>query len=129
MVSPGTHLVNSHKSLSITSESQLKKTKSPELKMLGMGLLTRQLIWRQTPKLFIYSPSIFLMHKKTKINRGFETIPKSASVEFTEKDGNKYCRLVCTCTSRKPLHRVRQTAKTKYVCYGNTKTFNRKSGC
>ena len=53
LVSPGTHLVSSHKSLSITSESQLKKTKSPELKMLGMGLLTRRLIWRQTPKLFI----------------------------------------------------------------------------
>ena len=80
MVSPGTHLVNSHKSLSITSESQLKKKQSPKLKMLGMGLLTRQLIWRQTPKLFLYSPSIFLKHKKIKINRGFKTIPKSASV-------------------------------------------------
>ena len=53
MLGPGTHLVSSHKSLSITSESQLKKTKSPKLKMLGMGLLTRQLIWRQMPKLLL----------------------------------------------------------------------------
>ena len=36
MVNPGTHLVKSHESLSITSESQLKKTtRSPKLKILG----------------------------------------------------------------------------------------------
>ena len=35
MVSPGTHLVKNHESLSITNESQLKYTRSPELKILG----------------------------------------------------------------------------------------------
>ena len=35
MVSPGTHLVKTHDSLSITNESQLKKSRSPKLKMLG----------------------------------------------------------------------------------------------
>ena len=35
MVSPGTHLVKSHQSLSITNESQFKKSRSPKLKMLG----------------------------------------------------------------------------------------------
>ena len=35
MVSPGTHLVKTHESLSITNESQFKKSRSPKLKMLG----------------------------------------------------------------------------------------------
>ena len=35
MVSPGTHLVKTHQSLSITNESQFKKSRSPKLKMLG----------------------------------------------------------------------------------------------
>ena len=35
MVSPGTHLVKIHESLSITNDSQFKKTMSPKLKMLG----------------------------------------------------------------------------------------------
>ena len=35
MVSTGTHLVKNHESQSRTSESQLKKTTSPKLKMLG----------------------------------------------------------------------------------------------
>ena len=35
VVSPGTHLVKNHGSLSITNESQFKKTRSPKLKMLG----------------------------------------------------------------------------------------------
>ena len=35
MVSPGTHLVKTHQSLSITNESQFKKPRSPKLKMLG----------------------------------------------------------------------------------------------
>ena len=34
IVSPGTHLVKNHESLSITNESQFKKTGSPKLKML-----------------------------------------------------------------------------------------------
>ena len=46
MVSPGTHLVKNHESLSITNESQFKKTRSPRLKML-------EPLWRQTPRLFI----------------------------------------------------------------------------
>ena len=50
MVSPGTHLVKKHESLSITSESQLKETRSRKLKMLGL-YVTRQL--GQTTKLFI----------------------------------------------------------------------------
>ena len=33
MVSPGTHRVNNHESLSTTNESQFKKTRNPELKM------------------------------------------------------------------------------------------------
>ena len=35
MVSPGTHLVRNHESLSITNEPQFKKTRSPQLKMIG----------------------------------------------------------------------------------------------
>ena len=35
MVSPGTHLVKIHESLSITTESQFQQTRSPKLKMLG----------------------------------------------------------------------------------------------
>ena len=35
MVSPGTQLVKTHQSLSITNESQFKKSRSPKLKMLG----------------------------------------------------------------------------------------------
>ena len=48
MVSPGTHLVKNHESRPITNQSQIKK------KELYLGLyVTRQLIWRQMPKLFI----------------------------------------------------------------------------
>ena len=43
MVSPGTHLVKNHELLSVTNESQLKKTRNPKLKM----------VTRQMPKLFI----------------------------------------------------------------------------
>ena len=35
MVSPGTHLVKNHESLSIVNESQFTKTRSSKLKMLG----------------------------------------------------------------------------------------------
>ena len=35
MVSPGTHPVKTHESLSITNESEFKKSRSPKLKMLG----------------------------------------------------------------------------------------------
>ena len=35
MVSPGTDLVKNHESLTITNESQFKKTRRPKLKMLG----------------------------------------------------------------------------------------------
>ena len=53
MVSPGTHLLKNHESLSITSDSQFKK-KQAVLNWKCLGLyVTRQLIWRQMPKLFI----------------------------------------------------------------------------
>ena len=35
LVSPGTHLVKNHESLSITNESKFKQTRIPKLKMLG----------------------------------------------------------------------------------------------
>ena len=35
MLSPGTHLVKNHESLSITNKSQLKETRSRKLKTLG----------------------------------------------------------------------------------------------
>ena len=76
MVSPGTHLVKNHESLSITNESQFKKTRSAKLKILG--LLCNQTINLETDaktlhysllKLIIMystSPSIYLKHKKDK---------------------------------------------------------------
>ena len=65
MVSPGTHLVKNHESLSITNESHLKETMSPELKVLGP--LCNQTVNLETdaktlhyslPKLK-YSPSLY----------------------------------------------------------------------
>ena len=65
MVSPGTHLVKKHESLSITSESQLKKkTRSPKLKMLWP--LCNQTVGTDDKTLYYsllklkYSPSIHL---------------------------------------------------------------------
>ena len=55
MPSPGTRLVKNHDSQSRTISPRMlfKEKMSPKLKML-MGLyVTRQLIWRQTPKLCI----------------------------------------------------------------------------
>ena len=50
MVSLGTHLVKSHESQCRTNESQLKKR---VLNLTCLGLyVTRQLMWRQTSKLF-----------------------------------------------------------------------------
>ena len=55
MLSPGTHLVKNHESLSITNESQNFKKKQGVLNWKCLDLfVTRQLIWRQMPKLFIY---------------------------------------------------------------------------
>ena len=51
MVSPGTHLVKNHESLSITNESQCKKMR-PKLKMLG-PLCNQTVKLKQTPKLRI----------------------------------------------------------------------------
>ena len=45
LVSPGTHLVKCHESKSRTNESQFKK------QQIGT-FVTRQLIWRKSPKLF-----------------------------------------------------------------------------
>ena len=64
MVSPGTHLVKNYESLSITSESQLKETRSPKLKMLGP--LCNQTVGTDDKTLYYsllklkYSPSIHL---------------------------------------------------------------------
>ena len=74
MVSPETHLVKNHESLSITNESQFKKTRSSKLKMLGP--LCSQIVQLETNATTLYhslvklkySPSIYLKHKKTKIN-------------------------------------------------------------
>ena len=53
MVSPGTHLVKNHESLlSITNESQFKKTRSPKLKILG--LLCKQTINLETDAKTLY---------------------------------------------------------------------------
>ena len=76
MVSPGTHLVKNHESLSRINESQFKKTRSPKLKMLG--LLCNQTINLETDaktsllqftEIKMYSPSMHLKHNKsTKTN-------------------------------------------------------------
>ena len=78
MVSPGTHLVNSHKFLSITSESQIENACYGHFNQtVNLERNAKTLYYSALkPK---YSP-IFLKHKMTKIYRGFETIPKSASV-------------------------------------------------
>ena len=70
MVSPETHLVKNHESLSITNESQFKKARRPKLKMLG--LLCSQIVKLETDAKTLYyslvklkySPSIYLKHKK-----------------------------------------------------------------
>ena len=70
MLSPGTHLVKNHESLSITNESQLKETRSLKLKMLGP--LCNQTVNMETDAKTLYysllrlkcSPSIYLKHKK-----------------------------------------------------------------
>ena len=70
MVSPETHLVKNHESLSITNDSQLKKTRSPKLNMLGP--LCNQIVKLETDAKTLYyslvklrySPSIYLEHKK-----------------------------------------------------------------
>ena len=49
MVSPSTHLVKNHEFRPITNQLQIKKKKEPYLGLY----VTRQLIWRQMPKLFI----------------------------------------------------------------------------
>ena len=51
MVSPGTHLLK-ESLLSITNESQFKKTRSPKLKMLG--LLCKQTINLETDAKILY---------------------------------------------------------------------------
>ena len=66
MVSPGTHLVRNHESLSITNEPRFKKTRSPQLKMLGP--LGKQTVILETDAKTLYysllklkcSPSIYI---------------------------------------------------------------------
>ena len=56
MVSPGTHLVKNHGSLSITSESQLKNTRSPKLKDLMLAPFCIQTLNLEIdPKTLCYS--------------------------------------------------------------------------
>ena len=70
LVSPETHLVKNHESLSITNERQLKKARSPKLKILGP--LCSQIVKLETDAKTLYhslvklkySPSIYLKHKK-----------------------------------------------------------------
>ena len=70
MVSPGTHLVKNYESLSITNESQLKKTRSCKLKMLGplcnqtVNLETEAKTLYHSLLKLKYNPSIDLKHKK-----------------------------------------------------------------
>ena len=69
MVNPATHLVKNHESLSITNESQLRKTRS-QLKMLGP--LCNQIVNLETDAKTLYysllklkySLFIYLKHKK-----------------------------------------------------------------
>ena len=69
VASPGTHLVK-NQFLSITNECQLKKARSPKLKILG--LLCSQIVKLETDTKTLYyslvklkySPSIYLKHKK-----------------------------------------------------------------
>ena len=77
MVSPGTHLLKNHESLlSITNESQFKKTRNPKLKMLGplcnqrINLETdAKTLWGHIvyiTEIKMYRPSIYLKHKEDK---------------------------------------------------------------
>ena len=88
MVSPGTHLVEIHETLSITNESQFKKTRSPKLKMLGP--LCNQTVNLETDAKPLhysllklkYSPSI-------KHNKDWN---KSASSSYSHRnDMNRIC--------------------------------------
>ena len=74
MLSPGTHSLNHQESLSITNESQFKKT-SPKLEMLGPLCNQTVNLETDTKTLYYslltlkYNPSIYLKHKKRlKIN-------------------------------------------------------------
>ena len=60
MVSPGTHLVKIHESLSITNDSQFKKTRSPKLKMLGC-------LCNQTLHLETDAKTLYYMHSLLKL--------------------------------------------------------------
>ena len=70
MVSPGTHLVKNHESLFITNESQLKKTRSSKLKILGplcnetVNVETDAKTLNYNSLKLNYSLSIYLKHKK-----------------------------------------------------------------
>ena len=71
MVSPGIQLVKTHEFPSITNESQLKKKRSPKLKMLQDLYAHNQRVNLETDTKTLYysllklihSPSIYLKHK------------------------------------------------------------------
>ena len=66
MVSPGTHLVKIHESLSITNDSQFKKTRSPKLKMLGC-LCNQTLNLETDAKTLYYMYSLLKLKYSTSI--------------------------------------------------------------
>ena len=72
MVSPGTHLVQNHQSQSRTCDRvPVKKNESKIENAWAFMTITRQLIWRQTPKLCIFTYTeikiiVFLFSSTTK---------------------------------------------------------------
>ena len=64
LVSPGTHLVKNHESLSITNESQFKQTRIPKLKILGP-------LYNQTINLYTDAKTINYSLLKLKYSASF----------------------------------------------------------
>ena len=54
MVSAGTHLVKNHESLSITNETQFKKTRRPKLKYFGHYSVRNQTVNQETDPKTLY---------------------------------------------------------------------------
>ena len=68
MVSPETHFVKNHESLSITDESQFKKKQQQQgtlnWKFLGLYVTRQVNLETDTKTLYFYFPSLSLKHKK-----------------------------------------------------------------
>ena len=67
--------------------------------------------------IFVWGP----WHNLGKVVRGFKTIPDSAAVKFTEKDGFKYCRSVRTYRKCSTRSWWEQDTNSKNGCYKITK--------